>query len=117
MDLINGWTKSFARGALGTKGIVLFGIVGWLTGCLGTARHLVIACVGGEDLKMLILVGFYLLYAAQMFFMLRLIGQFSIATSLFYPVHVLFFVFVFVRSLFLMVFKKSVNWKGRTFSQ
>ena len=57
--------------------------------------------------------GLYMLYTAQIFWMLIRIGNFLFYTALFYPIPLAFFVFVFIYSFVRIFFRRSVLWKGR----
>jgi len=45
--------------------------------------------------------------------MLRRIGNFSIITALFFPIPLLFFIFIFAYSFIKIFILRSVSWKGR----
>jgi 4,4'-diaponeurosporenoate glycosyltransferase len=94
-DIINGWNKSIAKGAKGTPPGVFIAFFLWLTGALGTTRHLVTASLVGPDSLFPWLLVCYALYVFQIHRWLRSLGSFRPLTSLFFPVPALFFVFVF----------------------
>lgn len=114
-SVMNGWTKSFAQGAKGTPFPLLFGIILWCSGALGTARHWMVSIISGDLFRILFLTVLYLLYVGQIAWMLRKAGQFRFLTSLLFPVPFVFFVWVFLRSL-LYPWIKRPQWKGRTLS-
>jgi len=104
-ELIEGWTKGFASGAGQTPRGTLLLVVAWMSGlmlppilCLATGDWLPWGAV-------------YLLCAAQVVWISRLVGAFRWHTALLYPVPLIFFFAVFARSA--MRSGKSVNWKGR----
>jgi 4,4'-diaponeurosporenoate glycosyltransferase len=104
-ELIQGWTKGFASGAGQTPGGTLLVVVAWMTGlmlppilCLATGDWLRWGAV-------------YLLCAAQVGWLGRLVGAFRWYTALLYPAPLIFFFAVFARSAIRS--GKSVNWKGR----
>jgi 4,4'-diaponeurosporenoate glycosyltransferase len=112
-ELINGWSKGFAVGAVKTSIPVLILIVAWISGSIGTTRSLVEAIVAANTVRIAIWGGLYILYAAQVYWMLVRIGNFKFYTALFYPVPLTFFVLVFTYSFLRIFLGRSVKWKGR----
>ena len=112
-ELINGWSKGFAVGAVKTSIPILILIVAWITGSIGTTRSLIEAIAATNNVQMVIWGSLYLLYAGQIYWMLVRIGNFKFFTALFYPVPLTFFVFVFIYSFVSIFLIRSVVWKGR----
>jgi 4,4'-diaponeurosporenoate glycosyltransferase len=56
----------------------------------------------------------YLLFAAQLYWMLVRLGNFHWTTALAYPVPLVYFVYVFLRSQLAARLRGQVSWKGRT---
>jgi 4,4'-diaponeurosporenoate glycosyltransferase len=112
-ELINGWSKGFAVGAVKTSIPVLILIVAWISGSIGTTRSLVEAIVAANTVQIAIWGGLYILYTAQIYWMLVRIGNFKFYTALFYPVPLTFFVSVFTYSFLRIFLGRSVKWKGR----
>jgi 4,4'-diaponeurosporenoate glycosyltransferase len=101
-EMIEGWTKGFASGAGHVSKPVLLLIVAWLIGMMLPLGSLLFWPWG--DLM-------YLLFAAQLAFMFRLVGAFRWYTALFYPVPLVFYIFVFTWSV--LRSGRQVTWKGR----
>jgi 4,4'-diaponeurosporenoate glycosyltransferase len=59
---------------------------------------------------------FYILYAAQVYWMLRRIGSFGPLTAILFPVPFVFFHLVYFRSLHFVRKGTTVTWKGRSIS-
>lgn len=102
VQLVEGWSKNFAAGARGTPPLRLVAIVAWLSGMI--------------EVGLLTLVSwphalFYLLYAFQLKWMLRRIGNFS-AIAWLHPAAVLALLGISLRSAWLQR-RGSVTWKGR----
>ncbi len=110
-ELINGWTKAFASGAGQTPLRTLLLIIFWLSGGFIISIKLTFEMVAGNSLLLWFFM--YLAFALQVYWMLRRIGSFKIFSSLLFPVHLIFYVVVFSRSLYYQIFKKSINWKSR----
>ncbi|XHR29631.1 MAG: glycosyltransferase [Chthoniobacteraceae bacterium] len=103
-ELVDGWAKAFASGAGGTARPLLFLIVAWMCGMF-FALNLLAAQPNGQS------TGLYLLFALQLYAMLRRIGSFRWVTALFYPVALIFFCAVFAWSAIRS--RGQVQWKGR----
>jgi 4,4'-diaponeurosporenoate glycosyltransferase len=112
-DLINGWSKGLALGATKTSIPVLVIIVAWIIGAIGTVRYLIQDMAVGDTMQIMLWACLYLCYVAQIYWMLRRIGNFKFYTALFYPIPLLFFVLVFIYSSVLIFLKRTVQWKGR----
>lgn len=112
-EMIDGWTKNFASGAARTPIWLLISIIIWIGGSLGAIISL------GEglyilDVKQTILsFVIYAAYVLQIYWMLARIGKFSIFAAIFYPVFMLFFFYVFLRSIVWIFILKKIRWKGR----
>jgi 4,4'-diaponeurosporenoate glycosyltransferase len=116
-DLIQGWIKGFTAGAGGTSAFILIGIVAWLTGALGTARHLAMDLFIGPTGTVSVFLLLYLLYAIQIRGYLGKAGRFHGLTAILYPIPVCFFIFVFLGSLVYRVTGHRFIWKGRRLSR
>ncbi len=107
--LIEGWTKNFASGAGLIPGWMMAFVSIWITGMF-------IATLSGVAPFMwtgqAYMIG-YLLVGLITFYLARKVGTFSILTILIYPIHLLFFVWLFIRSSIRSKQHKRVTWKGR----
>jgi 4,4'-diaponeurosporenoate glycosyltransferase len=112
-DLVNGWSKGFALGAVKTSIPLLVCIVAWISGSIGTTRSLADSIVAANNVQMTVWGSLYLLYAAQIYWMLVRIGNFKFYTALFYPIPLTFFVLVFTYSFVRIFLRRRVQWKGR----
>jgi 4,4'-diaponeurosporenoate glycosyltransferase len=113
-SLAEGFGKGFALGAGSLPPARLALIYAWITGGFEAARHLLTAAALADGFGLLAWGACYLLYAAQLNRLLGRIGNFSLTTALAYPVPLLFFLGVFLQSLFSTFVFKRVTWKGRT---
>jgi len=112
-QLIAGWSKGFAMGAVKTSIPVLIMIIAWITGAIGTTRYLIQALII-TDISLAILWGLlYTAYAFQIYWMLSRIGNFKLYTALLFPIPLLFFLIVFTYSFLIIFIRKNVSWKGR----
>jgi 4,4'-diaponeurosporenoate glycosyltransferase len=108
-DIFLGWSKNFATGAfsIGILNLVLISM--WISGVFGSATVLFVDFASFDIVK----IGLYLLFGIQVYWMARRIGNFTPLLILLYPIYVLFFVIVFINSLFRTLFMRKVSWKGR----
>jgi 4,4'-diaponeurosporenoate glycosyltransferase len=104
-DLLEGWIKGFASGAGQTPRGTLLIIVLWMIGLMLAPMGLLVT---GDWLGWGL---FYLLCAAQVAWLSRLVGTFRWLTALFYPVPLIFFFVVFFWSV--LRSGRTVTWKGR----
>ena len=103
-ELVGGWMKAFASGAAGTARPLLFLIVAWMCGMCSALNRVALQPNWPS-------VCLYLLFALQLYAMLRRIGAFRWYTALFYPVPLIFFFAVFAGSTIRR--RGQVQWKGR----
>ncbi|MCW1886008.1 glycosyltransferase [Luteolibacter flavescens] len=102
-EMIEGWTKGFAAGVASTAGSTVALISVWISGLIfGMVAPFVTPwgwCVYGA-------------FALLMVAMLRRVGNFPMVAGLLYPVLLVFYLTVFIRSL--GPAGKKATWKGRS---
>lgn len=103
-QMIEGITKNVALGAAktGVGNLILLSV--WMASVYSS-----IATVFQPVLSF-----FYALYALQLYFMTKKIGDYNILDAFIYPVHFSFFLAIFTVSLLKTFVLKRVTWKGRT---
>jgi 4,4'-diaponeurosporenoate glycosyltransferase len=111
-ELVDGWSKGFATGAIKTYIPLLLATILWIGGSITATRYFIEALLNPSVTSILLWGGAYLGYAFQIFWMLFRVGNFRFYTALFYPVPLLFFMYVCLRSFILIFIKRSVSWKG-----
>ena len=112
-SLVAGWSKAFADGAAQTPPLLLLLITAWLSGGMASALMLVWALFHTHAPAFAPAMLTYLLFAAQIHWMLRRIGSFRAATAWLYPIPMVFYFCVFTRSALLSALGRPVSWKGR----
>jgi len=103
-QLFEGLTKNIASGAI-KIGIINFLVIFlWFVGiyssffsCLPKSEYLI----------------YYPLYVLQIYILISKTGDYSFLDVVFYPLHFLFFLIVFMSSIFKKFILRSVTWKGR----
>lgn len=115
-ELIDGWSKGFATGAVRTYIPLLIATIVWIGGGISAAFYAISAISSLNTSSILIWTAAYLGYVIQIYWMLFRLGTFKFYTALFYPIPLLFFLSIFVYSIFLVFIKKTVRWKGEKIS-
>ena len=113
-DLADGWTKNFARGAMSTDPLMLIMIAAWIAGGMSAFDAALDWPRDGWTNWALAGTIAYGAYVLQIHWLLRRLGNFGWLTALSYPISLLFFMAIFVRSLYRTLVCNSVNWKGRS---
>jgi 4,4'-diaponeurosporenoate glycosyltransferase len=109
-QLIEGRTKNIAAGAGSTPPLRLVLIVLWLGGAIATAWSLPTAILAGGAVGAWGLL--YLAYASQLAVQLRQLGTYRWWVAAFFPVPLVVFLGVFVRSV-VAVLRGTARWRGR----
>jgi len=112
-QLVEGWSKGFASGAAGIALLPLILVVAWVWGCFSTFGSVIRVLVPGSGLPLLPWLALYILYAAEIYWMLGRVGKFRWWTSALYPVPLLFFGAIMAWSLVLTRLVRRVSWRGR----
>jgi len=112
-QLITGWSKGFAMGAVKTSIPVLIMIIAWITGALGATRDLVQTAIIADGPLATLWGLLYIAYAIQIYWMLYRVGNFKPYTALLFPIPLLFFLVVFAYSFIIIFIRKHTRWKGR----
>lgn len=105
MDVIQGWSKSFASGAKTASPWLTAANVIWITAVVSFF-------INSPDAGWWSLAG-YLAMALWLYKTLRDIGNFQWFDALLFPVYFLFFITIFIFSLLKTFFFKKATWKGR----
>ena len=98
-QLVQGWTRSIATGTRFTPWWLSLAVAFWVW-----------SLAGGWIAEPLV----YPLSAVQFWVLGRRTGSMHPVTALLYPLAVLVFVWIFLRSLVAMVFRREVTWKQRS---
>ncbi len=112
-QLVEGWTKNFALGALSSNPLSLIFCLGYVTFCLSAPLNLIKGLIAPQRSMVIMNLIIYFIYAGQINFALSRLGNFGSFPALFYPVFLIFFILIFFRSLFYTYCLRNVTWKGR----
>ena len=111
--LIQGWTKNFADGAAKTPLWLSLLVFLWVTGCIAAPLGFSAAVITARWMEALIFLILYGLWVMEMKRVGSKVGRFHPMTFLLYPISLVLFLWVFLRSGLKKVFKRPVQWKGR----
>ncbi len=109
--LVKGWAKAFASGASKAPIIILLDIIAWISAGFIIAIFLILSAFSHFNPILWLIL--YLLYTAQLYWMGRRTGSFSLLSALLFPVHLVFFCSVFFLSLYYQLSGRAVKWKSR----
>jgi len=112
-QLIEGWTKNFGAAASYTHPLVFGMIIAWISGGFSALTLLLEGIKGGSPFWMATGIMAYLVYAGQMAWLAGRVGRFQPVLLALFPVLLLFFTLVFLRSLFQTKVLHTVRWRGR----
>ena len=105
-SLIEGWTKNLAGGARWASPLALLGSVAWVCAGMSVTTEAVTQPSLGVAVAWFALSG-------QVFWMLRRLGSFHWTTAAVFPVPLVVFVALFLRSAVLRLAGRPVRWRGR----
>lgn len=112
-DLIDGWTKNQAAGVAKTP-LFLIGLVFfWITAGASAPLYLVLSLVWQQWHWSVIMAVCYGIWVLELNRIARRIGSFPAISILFYPLSLLFYLVIFLRSLVKKIFGRPVIWKDR----
>lgn len=112
-ELTDGWTKNFGLGAASAGPVMVLVVSAWMAGAGVAIRLAVVGSLMATPSWLLLGFAAYSAYVIQIHWMQERIGNFGLTAAIGYPITLLFFVVVFLRSLRLMWFKQAVRWKSR----
>lgn len=112
-QMVEGWTKNFALGAFSSSPFCLLFCFSWITFCLSIPLNLIKGLIAQHWSTTIVNFILYFLYTCQIHLALNRLGNFGSIPALFYPFFLIFFIAIFLRSLFYTYGLRYVTWKGR----
>lgn len=112
-SLFEGWTKNYATGALKMQLPLLLAVFIWVTACMSPPYHLVVHAFAPVQPYFWIYAALYPVWILTLWRITRPIGSFTILSVFLYPFLLMFFIGVFLVSLFKKLFGLPVRWKDR----
>jgi 4,4'-diaponeurosporenoate glycosyltransferase len=112
-QLAEGWTKNMAVGAGSVPLVRSLGAFWWIAAA-GSATMSLPWVPGNTMVSAAAGLVLYGLFVAQLWVLGRATGRFGPLTALVYPVSLVVFVALFLRSTYRLRVRRSVRWRGRT---
>ena len=112
-DLLRGWTKNYATGALKTPPLLFIMVFLWITSCTSAFICLMQAILLKNLLHIVIFLFLYALWVLELFRISHKIGHFKKYALIGFPVYMAMFLLVFILSLLKKLLRLNVVWKGR----
>lgn len=112
-DLVQGWTKNLASGAVTTPALLFIMVFLWITSLASVPIHLISAIVVLDPLMIVANSMLYIIWVKIVWLLAKRVGRFQLWSFLLYPISLIVFLSVFVISMIKKVFKLKVRWKGR----
>lgn len=112
-DLVQGWTKNQATGAMKTPLAVFLMVFLWITSCTSVPLHLIIAITTLNTFQIGVYALFYLIWVLELGRIARHLGSFSLWGIIIYPILLVFYLGIFIRSGAKKIFRLKVIWKER----
>ena len=107
-SIVEGWGKNIALGLSLLDFFSFILLFLWIIGGVSAGFFLNSKSTGFFNSLIL-----YFLYSFQIFILSTKIGSFSLISSILFPLHLIFFLFIFLFSFFQTYIIKRVVWKGR----
>lgn len=112
-ELVNGWGKSFAKGAMMTNSVLLFLISIWLTFYFTAAMEILDS---SNRAQFVVWATFMFSYSFLVWLQANLFGKMKWTDVFLIPLFFFGFLYIFARSVWNGVFGKKTVWKDRTIS-
>jgi 4,4'-diaponeurosporenoate glycosyltransferase len=113
-QMAEGWSKNFASGAKASNPLLVFMVFAWIFGLFEVLFLAFVAPLTAQSVPWAGAILLYGLCVFQIHLMLVRIGNFGLATALFFPIPLLVFLVIFIYSLFLTFVVRRVTWRGRS---
>lgn len=112
-QLVQGWTKNQAAGLAKTPLSVIILVFFWITAVASAPFYLALNLVGQQWLEAGIMAACYGIWVLELTRIARHIGSFSVIDIVCYPLLLLFYLLIFLRSLVKRILGLPVIWKDR----
>lgn len=112
-DLVQGWTKNQAAGALKTPVLIFLLVFLWLTAAASIPVYLTLNLIWHHWLWAAIMAACHGVWVLELLRIARHIGSFSLGSIVLYPLPLLFYLVIFLRSLIKSILGLPVSWKDR----
>ncbi len=111
--LIDGWTKNMIVGAQKSTFWTILIIFSFITFSSSIAVNIVLSILNKSYPALYIYIIQYLIFSIFLYFSSKKLGDFKLLTSFTFPVFVIFYIIIFIRSFIMKILKIPINWRGR----
>ena len=112
-SLFNGWMKNMVLGARRSGFLTILTVTGIVASSFIIPISLIKMCIYNNFYGSIFYAVLYFIFSIMLYITSRKTGNFKFLSCLLFPVFALFFVVVFLSSLFVKIFSFSINWRGR----
>lgn len=110
-DMLLGFGKNFANGAIAIGVIQAVLLSLWISAPYASINIFLTSLITQGDTIIPLLI--YFIFGIQLYLFSRQIGNFKLSIIFLYPLHAMFFLYVFIYSFFRIYIFKNNTWKGR----
>ena len=110
-ELLQGWTKNYATGAIKTPRVQLVMVFLWITSCISVVINLLQSIAMHNLIYFIIFSFLYVLWTLELYRIARRIGNFK--KLICFPIYLTLFLWVLFISFLKKLFHRSVVWKDR----
>jgi len=111
LDMLGGFSKNFATGAIAIGFIPALLLITWLSSLYATMNMMIQTFIFQEQYLLSTIL--YVLHGILIYLKSRHIGNFTIFIIVLYPIHAMFFLLTFIWSYIKIYIIKRNSWKGR----
>ena len=112
-ELVQGWTKNYATGAIKAQPLLFVLVFLWITSITSVSINLIQSIAGKDLIYGPVYILLYLLWAGELCRISGNIGNFKKYILLIFPVYLALFLCVFLLSFIKKLLHMKVVWKGR----
>lgn len=113
VELLRGWTKNYATGALKTPLLLFVMVFLWITSCISVFICFIQSLIALNLFYLIIFTSLLILWILELFRIAGYIGNFKKVTIIGYPIYMAFFLWVIILSFIKKIFRLNVVWKDR----
>lgn len=104
-QLVEGWQKAFTRGSGAVAPLTLIISIFWLTSLM--------TAISVSPLYPMVSFKMYLLGVVQVYVFQKIVGNFSLLAAIAWPYYLIFYQYIFFKSIYLKRSGKKLKWRGR----
>lgn len=111
--LFDGWTKNMALGAQKSDIFSFIIISSIIALSISLPINIIVFLFRNNLFQLFSNILLYFIFSILLYFVAKKIGSFSPISCLLFPVFAFFYLIIFIRSLFMKIFRIPIKWRGR----